>query len=759
MPTNPPANPLPGAVYIDQSTNISWVWTGTYWLQAYGGSQNYNAQTQPTTAILPGYFAEPSPDSWFPHVGATAPLNPGCGQIWVDNSVSPNYAQVWDCNTSTWIQLGGIPGGDTNSITSATPPSFRVNGDLLVDGDLWLNTTDNTLSYRYGGAWIQSTAFNNNSIYSTFEPATRVDGSSLIAGDLWLNPTEGTIYYHNGGITNPFVPIKAADPDHQASATEPTTRPDGLPLLPNDLWTDTVNNRLYYRIGTGAAGSWVRYNDTHSVEKTSKPTAADYDNNIIQGGDMWYEPTTDALHVYDSSLADFVRVNYNDLHSFWVAGAPPASRQDGTPPIDGDMWVDGTPDIYGRHIVKVRSGVNWVAIDRDTHAFTGSGDPNGVFNVRPDNTATHPSPLLKGDIYIDTVTNRSYWYDTTFPASWKLFGKDTHSEVQAGTPFRTTGTLPKTTRTDGTALVEGDQVIDSNTNILYAYVAGATNDWVAVSGDTHAFTGAGTPFITGGTASKTTRDDSSALLNGDLFVDTITNQIYWFNTALLPAPGEWVELGSAAATMVGAGNPLPAEINQVAREDGTALQTGDVFIDSTRNEGWYNITTAGPVNTWYKFAFDRNSRTGAGIPSKLGGAGLVTVATREDGSQLVDGDQYLDTNTNTLYTFIAAPNDDWVETSRDTNSVVFTGPTEPVNHTNGSPFKDGDQWVDNSYTPAIEYTWFGGSFLPHGDVSVVAALPATGAYTNQLLVNSTNNRLYRWDESLGAGNEFWVQVV
>ena len=100
MPTNPPANPLPGAVYVDQVTNIAWVWTGTYWLQAKGGSSNYNAQVLPTTALIPGYFSSPSPEEWVPHVGATAPLNPGSGLIWVNTGVAPNTVSIWDFNNN-----------------------------------------------------------------------------------------------------------------------------------------------------------------------------------------------------------------------------------------------------------------------------------------------------------------------------------------------------------------------------------------------------------------------------------------------------------------------------------------------------------------------------------------------------------------------------------------------------------------------------------------------------------------------------------
>jgi len=82
----------------------------------------------------------------------------------------------------------------------------------------------------------------------------------------------------------------------------------------------------------------------------------------------------------------------------------------------------------------------------------------------------------------------------------------------------------------------------------------------------------------------------------------------------------------------------------------------------------------------------------------------------------------------------------WVPFGNDTHS--FPQSVVPGTRPSGAALTLGDKWIDTDFSPAIEYyrsaanTW-----LPMGDVSTVTALPIAGEYDNQLLVNSTNNRL------------------
>ena len=133
LPNNPPTSPIPGAVYVDRSTNISWVWTGTFWLQATQGSQNYASQQTISMSIIPGYYEEPSPDSWVPHIGTQPPQNPLCGQIWVDTSSNPNPVSIWDCGSATFRPIQGTPGDVGGVLVVETLPTLGAyTGQLLV---------------------------------------------------------------------------------------------------------------------------------------------------------------------------------------------------------------------------------------------------------------------------------------------------------------------------------------------------------------------------------------------------------------------------------------------------------------------------------------------------------------------------------------------------------------------------------------------------------------------------------------------------
>jgi len=647
MPTNPPANPLLGAVYVDRVTNISYVFTGTYWLQAHGGSQNYNSQSTPTTSIIPGFYAEPTPDTWVPHVGATAPLNPGCGQIWVDTSTVPYSTSIWDCITATFIPLGGVPGGDTNSIVSTAAPSIRVSGDPLQSGDIWINPNTNAIAFWNGATWIQASTPDTHSIFSAAQPATRANGDALLAGDLWTDPDNGNIYYFDGAS---WQPVQAIDADHQLSTTTPTVRPNGDPLAVADLWTNTISNTLFYFDGV----AWVRYNDTHSIQSATSPSIRP-SGDALQGGDQWFDPVNNLLYVYDGTAPGWVLVTTNDTHSFLSAGVAPVIR------------------------------------------------PGG-------------GALQSGDLYIDTVTRQGYYYNAT-TSTWVLFGSDTHSLTGVGDPVTAN---PVTSRPNGTALVAGDQYLNTATNLLYTWT-GTT--WAVISGDTHSFVSA---------TALTTRPDGTPLQNGDQMYLTSTTPwtLKYWDTSL----GMW--MGEANQSL------LRRTVNPVNGVDSAIF--GTVWHNTVTLDSWEFVENpVSPGNgLWKQLIQEPTIQFASAAPT-----------TQANGLPLIDGDIYYNT-TNTLSFIYNLGATTWVPFGNDTHS--FPQSVVPGTRPSGAALTLGDKWIDTDFSPAIEYyrsaanTW-----LPMGDVSTVTALPIAGEYDNQLLVNSTNNRLYRYDSTAVA----WVQVA
>ena len=401
IPTNPPANPIPGAVYIDTATNFAFVWTGNSWVRASGTSSSYNTQITTGATILPGYFAAPSPEDFVPQVGANEPINPYPGQIWTDTGTTPSPTYVHD--GTQWVVISD--GKTTDTSVDNTPPADPDTGDTfyelttgrfyVYDGTTWVALTSGTTG-----------ASDTHSFIGSASPtiSLRPDGTPLVAGDQFVNITIPELFIWTGGV-----------------------------------WTSIA--------GGGVTAS--------SVITSPVPPA------VSPEGSTYYNSTDDTLYI--SNGTNWVPVSAtaaSDTHSFTGTGAPALTTRPDTSALEvGDQYIDtATATQY------YYDGTTWVAITAaaaggtDTHSFVGTGAP--TLTARPDTTA-----LVAGDQYVDTATSTQYYYDGT---AWIAFptggggGTDTHSFVGTGAP-----TL--TARPDGSALVIGDQYLNSTNKLMYYY--------------------------------------------------------------------------------------------------------------------------------------------------------------------------------------------------------------------------------------------------------------------------------------------------
>lgn len=244
IPTNPPANPVPGAVYVDIATNTAYVWTGTGWIPS-GGSTGYNTQITTGAAILPGYFAQPDPSSYIAQVGSE-PLNPSEGQIWVDDTdpTTPNPAYVW--HDGAWVKL--TDGTFTDTTVAAVPPA---SPDL---GDTYYETATGRFYVWDGTAWkIIGEGDDTHSIYTMSTPTTRANGVALQPGDMWVNSVNGNLSYWTGSS---WILMSAGGGSVATSiityATAPAVGAEG------DVYFNSTDNVLY--VSDGA--TWVPITST-----------------------------------------------------------------------------------------------------------------------------------------------------------------------------------------------------------------------------------------------------------------------------------------------------------------------------------------------------------------------------------------------------------------------------------------------------------------------------------------------------------------
>lgn len=288
VPTNPPANPVPGAVYIDIATNTPYVWTGTSWIVANGGT-GYNSQITTGAAILPGYFAKPDPESFLTQIGATQPVNPVPGQIWVDQSQTPAHVYVWD--GTQWLQIAD--GEVTNTSVQATPPA---NPDV---GDTFYETTTQLFYVWDGTSWK---ALNSND-YPSFT-APPVVGP---AGDSYFNTTSDTLFVSNGTswLEVCMAPCAGGTDTHSftgAGAPTLTQRPDTTALVAGDQYVDSAANDLYYWNGAAWVQVTATGTDTHSFVGAGVPALTQRpDTSALIAGDHYIDTTTNYSYYWNGA--------------------------------------------------------------------------------------------------------------------------------------------------------------------------------------------------------------------------------------------------------------------------------------------------------------------------------------------------------------------------------------------------------------------------------------------------------------------------
>ena len=631
QPLSPPASPVPGAIYTETLTGISWVWTGVSWIEG-GASSNYSAQIKTGMALTPGFYSGLSSSqsgggsnlsSVATQYGAVAPTNPSFGQTWIDTSdpdrpvtylwtdpgswtktndgttntyvqataptdheigdawfdTSSSQLNIWD--GSQWRQGAGAGGGTATGIQTYTAdPAVQVAGSIIY------NTSTGTLSVSDGSSWVEidyAPDADTNSILAIAQPTLRVDGEALQAGDIWIDTVTNTINYWDGGQWIRLASATVGDTHSFWYSNAPTLRPDNTSLIVGDIWIDSDDARAYvWDSSVWTPLATASDNNTNSIVGASapsqRPTSSD---TTLQVGDLWVNTTDFSISYFDgltwTALTAQVAAT-SDKHSFTGATNPTLTqRPDGNPLLTGDQYIN---TITG--VLSYYDGVTWVSlVGEDTHAFTGTGAAALV--TRPDSTA-----LLNGDIYVDDATDIAYYYDLA-TTTWKPFAgsvgsADTHAFTDTGAP-----TL--TARPDTTALLNGDIYVDDSTDIAYYYDL-ANTTWKpfadAAGSDTHAFTDAGVPTLTA-------RPDTSALLDGDFYVDNTTNIAYYYDLANTT----WEPLSGSSSTGVDyqeatlAGGSVFGDTFPATRSDGSALVTGDLFRSLNTNRTYYYESVSG----------------------------------------------------------------------------------------------------------------------------------------------------------------------
>lgn len=192
-------------------------------------------------------------------------------------------------------------------------------------GEFWFDENVDALKIWDGVAWRLASLGGNQVIVATTAPTVRLDGSVLVEGDLWWECDEGGLYiwYIDSG-SNQWVQINGSSGGTGGggtvteaslviiSETAPIQRPSSDPLEPGDIWWQSETGSIAVWYDDGNSLQWVQFNANlvgMFVEKTSDTGSAvlpsgnisQRDGSPVAGYTRW-NTDLDCLEVYNGTV-------------------------------------------------------------------------------------------------------------------------------------------------------------------------------------------------------------------------------------------------------------------------------------------------------------------------------------------------------------------------------------------------------------------------------------------------------------------------
>ncbi len=316
--------------------------------------------------------------------------------------------------------------------SSAPGGNFRISGQAAVTGDLYINTTDDSLGYFDGSSWTAISSGGSGGSYymgmtSEGGPGTRPDGSALVVGDHFVDNSvfaknvENYWWSGSAWLSSSNVIIEGS------GAPSSTSRFTGAALVENDFYIDETNAALYRwdssawqllggggGVNTdGSSNTWA--GTTSSITTGSGNTAyganalnatTDGDNNIAIG--------SQTLNI-NTSGSNNVAVGVQALQENTTGGnniaVGPAALQENT--TGGNNTAVGTAALYQNTLGEFNVGVGLGALENNTMGIantavgagtlmtitTGSGNI-GIGHL--DNTGV-PNPVVSVSTQDNTI--------------------------------------------------------------------------------------------------------------------------------------------------------------------------------------------------------------------------------------------------------------------------------------------------------------------------------------------------------------------
>jgi archaellum component FlaC len=283
-------------------------------------------------------------------------------QGWFDNLFANNLFA--DKITANEIATDAVTANEiaANSITANEILAGSITANEIAAGTITANeiaADEITTNQLNVGQIVGNQAFLDSLVVNTLFVDTLV-GYNLFANELVANTVftnalaaneifTGELLVQTDIATEDWVQQQIASGTGEGnviirSDTEPSTRPNGDPLLSGDLWIDTTNGKDLPYTWSQSSTEWVRmYTLIDGGDITTGTVNAQYIDvagvitagSIISQGDNISELTNDAGYVSEVEFDGNFVIRSNTV---------PTLRNNGDPIEEGDIWIDTTND-------------------------------------------------------------------------------------------------------------------------------------------------------------------------------------------------------------------------------------------------------------------------------------------------------------------------------------------------------------------------------------------------------------------------------
>lgn len=242
----------------------------------------------------------------------TPPRPNGPGVIWINPT--DNSVYYWD--GSAWIPLENAGGGGGNKVTvSPNAPNNNILGDIWV-------TPEGVISVWDGSQWITSSVSENDPYSPKVASAAPTDPGKT--GVIWINSTDDSMSYWDGVAWLPLTAGGGGGPGAVVSPTAPENPESGT------IWTTPEGVTLIWN-----GSEWV----SPSVDVLAEIRGQTIEPSVVQLGQTG-RLVFDGSYIVDSAAGPAIQqgveanriLTSKDLPTIYVQLDPPSS------PKPGDYW-------------------------------------------------------------------------------------------------------------------------------------------------------------------------------------------------------------------------------------------------------------------------------------------------------------------------------------------------------------------------------------------------------------------------------------